>query len=191
MAAPAEALVGPADPIAALIREGRHREAVAACAREHGMALGRLCMALLGNQAEAEETTQEVLLAAHGAFPSFRGDGTIHAFLFGIARHKCARKVETRVRRERRLRLVHDDGVDAASPDQLVEAQRRAVRVREALEQLKPSERDAVVLRYQSGLAYREIAQACGIDEATARKRVSRALGRMRMTLKAMGAGDE
>ena len=184
MQARAEAVEGPRDPIAVLIREGRHRDAVAACAREHGAAIGRLCMALLGSQAEAEETAQEVLLAAHRAFGGFRGDGTVRAFLFAIARRKCARKVETRVRRERRLRLVHDAGADGELPDETVATRRRAERVRAALEQLKPSERDAVVLRYESGLAYREIGEACGIDEAAARKRVSRALARMRVALK-------
>ena len=140
-------------------------------------------MALLGNQAEAEETAQEVLLAAHGAMAGYRGDGSVRAWLFGIARRKCARKVETRIRRERRLRLVHDAGGEAEPPDRALELRRRAVKVRGALEQLKPSERDAVVLRYQGGLPYREIGQACGIDEAAARKRVSRALVRMRSLL--------
>ena len=184
MQARAEAVDGPADPIAVMVGEGRHRDAVAACAREHGGAIGRLCMALLGSQAEAEETTQEVLLAAHAAFASFRGDGSVRAFLFGIARRKCARKVETRIRRERRLRLVHDAGTGAELPDDALAARRRAERVRAALEQLKPSERDAVVLRYEAGLSYREIGEACGIDEAAARKRVSRALARMKTALK-------
>ncbi len=171
-----------ADPIADLIRAGRHRDAAALCAREHGAAVGRLCMALLGDQAEAEETVQETLIAAHDAMAGFRGDGSVRAWLYGIARRKCARKLETRVRRQRRLRLVHDaEGVSL--PDEVLETQRRAERVRDALEQLKPSERDAVVLRYQAGLGYREIGEACGIDEAAARKRVSRALARMRSLL--------
>src|SRR5690348_14882084 len=42
-----------ADPIGKLIRQGSHRDAVAMCAREYGASLGRLCMALLGSQAEA------------------------------------------------------------------------------------------------------------------------------------------
>lgn len=171
------------DPIATLIGEGRHRDAVGACAREHGAAIGRLCMALLGSQAEAEETAQEVLIDAHKAMGGYRGDGSVRAWLFGIARRKCARKLETRIRRERKLRLVHDAVASAELPDEAVEARRRAERVRAALERLKPSERDAVVLRYQGGLPYREIGQACGIDEAAARKRVSRALARMRSLL--------
>lgn len=184
MQAQSELTGAPMDPIVRLIGEGRHRDAAAACAREHGAPIGRLCMALLGNQAEAEETAQEVLIAAHGAMGGFRGEGSIRAWLFGIARRKCARRLETRTRRDRRLRLVHDAGAATEMPDEALAAQRRADRVRGALERLKPSERDAVVLRYESGLAYREIGEACGIDEVTARKRVSRALARMRTLLK-------
>jgi len=169
-----------ADPIATMIGQGRHRDAIAACATEHGAAIGRLCMALLGSQAEAEETAQEVLIAAHRAMTKYRGEGSVRSWLFGIARRKCARKLETRIRRERRLRLVHDAEGEVELPDRTVELRRRADRVRAALERLKPSERDAVVLRYQAGLPYREIGEACGIDEAAARKRVSRALARMK-----------
>ncbi|MBZ0120648.1 MAG: sigma-70 family RNA polymerase sigma factor [Sandaracinaceae bacterium] len=171
------------DPIATLITAGQHRDAVAACARTHGAAIGRLCMALLGSQAEAEETAQEVLIAAHDAMSAYRGEGSVRAWLFGIARRKCAKKLEMRGRRERRLRLVHDADVAGQLPDQELETRRAALRVRDALETLKPSERDAVVLRYEGGLAYREIGEACGIDEMAARKRVSRALARMRQLL--------
>jgi RNA polymerase sigma-70 factor, ECF subfamily len=190
MQARAEPMGGAVDPIADLIREGRHREAAGACAREHGAAVGRLCMALLSDQAEAEETVQETLIAAHDAMDGFRGEGSVRAWLFGIARKKCARKLETRVRRQRRLRLVHDAENGASQlPDEMLETQRRAEKVRDALSQLKPSERDAVVLRYQAGLGYREIGEVCGIDEAAARKRVSRALARMRSLLSDEEAG--
>lgn len=186
MAAEAEAtaVLGMQDPIQERIRNGAHREAVAMCAREHGGALGRLCMAMLGDQAEAEETVQEALIAAHDAMASYRGDGSVRAWLCGIARRMCARRIETRVRRERKLRLVHDAGESAGLPDDVIEGRRRALIVRAALDDLKPSERDAVLLRYEAGLSYREIAEACGIDEAAARKRASRALGRLREVLK-------
>src|SRR5687767_1623399 len=136
------------DPIAKMIRAGDHRSAVAACAREFGAAMGRLCMALLGSQAEAEETVQEALMAAHDGMSQWRGEGTVKAWLFGISRRMCARRLETRVRRDRRLRLVHDAEAESKLPDDLVEARRRAVKIRAALEDLKPSEREALLLRY-------------------------------------------
>ena len=175
---------GSLEAIARRIQEGAYRDAVAMCAREHGAALGRLCMAMLGDQAEAEETVQEALIAAHDAMPSYRGEGTVRAWLYGITRRMCARRIEMRVRRRDRLRLVHDASAEAGLPDDVAERKRRARRVRAALDELKPSERDVVVLRYEAGLSYGEIAEACGIDEAAARKRTSRALARLREALK-------
>ncbi len=175
----------PEDPIERALAHGDHRAAVTLCARTHGASLGRLCMSLLGAQSEADEAVQETLLAAYDAFGQYRAEGSVRAWLFGIARRICARRVETRVRREQRLRLVHgDEAIPGA--DTLLAARRDAERVRHALDQLKPSERDAVVLRYERDLSFREVGAACGVDEATARKRVSRALERLRSLL---GAG--
>jgi RNA polymerase sigma-70 factor (ECF subfamily) len=171
------------DPVLRAIQAGAFRDATTLAARLHGASLGRLCMAMLGSQAEAEECVQEVLLAGHDAMGEFRGDGTVRAWLFAIARRMCAKRLEMRGRRERRLRLVHDAEHDARLPDEVLEARRRAQRVREALEELKPSERDAVAMRYQAGLEYAEIATACGVDEAAVRKRVSRGLARMKELL--------
>jgi RNA polymerase sigma-70 factor, ECF subfamily len=177
----AQAMVNPVDPIAELIARGDHREALAACARTHGGALGRVCMALLGSQADADEAVQETLLAAHRGFGGFRGEGSVRAWLFGIARHVCARRLEGRRREQRLLEVVPTSGeaVDSFT------ARRRARAVRDAMEQLKPSERDALVLRYVADLSHREIATACNIDEAAARKRVSRALDALRTVLPA------
>jgi RNA polymerase sigma-70 factor, ECF subfamily len=170
------------DPIAELIARGDHRAALARCAREHGSTVGRLCMALLGVQADADEAVQETLLAAHQAMAGYRGEGTVRAWLCGIARRVCARQVEGRRRRERPIELVPPD---AGDPLGGFAARRRARAVREALGRLKPTERDALVLRYVAGLAHREIAVAMEIDEAAARKRVSRALVRVRDLLPA------
>lgn len=165
------------DPIAVLLQEGRHREALAACARAHGAVLGRLCMALLGSQADADEATQETLLRAHRAMATYRGEGSIKAWLCGIARHVCAHALETRRRGRQLLEVV--PAPDAVGPDEL--ARRHQARLlRDALSRLRPTEREALVLRYVADLGHREIAAACNIDEAAARKRISRALARLR-----------
>jgi RNA polymerase sigma-70 factor (ECF subfamily) len=183
MLAASAPLPAPDDPVLLAITQGSYREAIGLCVRVHGASLGRVCMAMLGSQAEADECVQEVLIAAHDGFREFRHEGTVRAWLFGIARRMCARRLEMRGRRERRLRLVHDAAEAARLPDEVLEQKRRAERVRWALEELKPSERDVVVMRYQAGLDYAEIAVACGIDEPAARKRVSRGLARMKELL--------
>jgi len=168
--------------IEVLIAAGEHREALAACARAYALPLGRLCMAFTGSQAESEELVQETLLAAFDGFGQFRGDGSVRAWLFGIARRLCGRHVEMRARRQDRLRLVHDTGRGRDASELAMERE-RAERTRAALAKLKPSEREAVVLRYEGDLSFRELAAACGVDEAAARKRVSRALSRLRADL--------
>lgn len=171
------------DPLGLEIRGLTPREATEVCARRHGRTVGRLCMALLGSGAEAEEALQETFLAVALAIGSYRGEGTVRAWILSIARRTCARRLETRSRREGRLALVHDAPAPAPLPDETLEAEARGRRVREALSALKPTEREVLVLRYEAGLGFREVAQACGIDEATARKRASRALDRLRKLL--------
>jgi RNA polymerase sigma-70 factor (ECF subfamily) len=122
------------------------------------------------------------LIAAFDGFAQFRGEGSVKAWLFGIARRISGRHVEMRSRRESKLRLVHDTGRARDAIDLALERE-RAERARTALAKLKPSEREAVVLRFEAELSFRDVATACGVDEAAARKRVSRALARLRADL--------
>jgi RNA polymerase sigma-70 factor (ECF subfamily) len=173
------AAVADTNPIVEMIRRGDHRGAVASCARTHHVVLGRLCMALLASQADADEAVQETLLRAHRAMPTYRGEGSIKAWLCGIARHVCAHMLETRRRAREMLEIVPTEG---EARDAFASRQ-RARKLRETLEQLKPSERDALLLRFVADLSHKEIALACGLDEAAARKRISRALARLRAAM--------
>jgi RNA polymerase sigma-70 factor (ECF subfamily) len=161
------------------VAEGNHRVALSLCARTHGLALGRLCMALVGSRAEADDLVQETLLDAHSAFGSYRGDGSVRAWLFAIARRKCARHLERRTMQRAKLTLVHDSDKSPPALDGVLERE-RATRARAALATLRPSEREALVLRFLCELDFHEVGRACGIDEVAARKRVSRALCRLR-----------
>lgn len=175
----------PTDTISTLIAAGERRAAVAECARLHGRSIGRLCMAMLGNGPDADEVVQETLLAAHRGMEGFRGEGSVRAWLFGIARRQCARHLEAKRSRGAHLQVVADEphAGPGDDPESAARTGRRARIVRAALEHLKPSERDALLLRYQADLSFREIAAACGIDEAAARKRASRGLNRLRNLL--------
>lgn len=169
--------------IVSAVKSGDHRAAVALCARHYGAAIGRLCMALVGSQEEADDLTQETLIDAHAGFGSWRGDSSVRSWLFAIARRKCARHLERTTRRQARLRLVHDSERGNSS-DELLALRQTAEKARQALGAIRPSEREALVLRYAGELSFREVGDACGIDEAAARKRVSRALARLRDAVK-------
>jgi DNA-directed RNA polymerase specialized sigma24 family protein len=126
----------------------------------HGETLGRVCMALLGDGARAADAVVEAFAEA-GAQPT-------RARLFGAARAACARRLE---REATGTRDWADTKRDPISPSE---------RIRVALSELKPTEREAVVLLVVGKLTPSEVAEASGTDEATARARASRGLSRLR-----------
>ena len=169
------------DEIERAVEVGDRRRALSLCVQEHGHAMGRLCMAMVGSQAEADDLTQETFITAFNTLDAWRREGSLRAWLFGIARKKCLRSVEKQRRRDGRLRLI--EGGDQNDTEDLVTLRQRAEIARAALDDVRPTEREALLLRYVAQLSFADVAVACGIEEATARKRVSRAIHRLRAHL--------
>lgn len=169
---------GQGEPILEALAGGDRGRAAALLVSEHSVALGRTCMALLGSQSEAEDALQETLMAALDGLESFRGEGSLRAWLLSIARRRCAKRLEARTRER-------DFKQGLTGPEAPANAERisMAARARRLLDEIRPTEREALVLRFAAELSFREVGQACGIDEAAARKRVSRGLARLRNLL--------
>jgi len=193
-AGPLEAQPGVLDDdpeILQALTRGDRRRALSLCVQLHGSSIGRLCMAMLGSQVDADDVTQETLLAAYHAFAEYRSLGTLRSWLLGIARNKCLQQLEKHRRRGARLRLVRAREAAADAPRELdQELFERAEQARALLARVRPSDRDALLLRYSGELSFKEVAAACGIEETAARKRVSRALLALRSRL-GKEAGDD
>jgi RNA polymerase sigma-70 factor (ECF subfamily) len=176
---PLDSIKPPDDALEASIVDAARRRDRARCAEllvtGHAHAIGRVCMALLGSRSEAEDALQETLVAALDGLDGFRGDGSLRAWLLSIARRRCARRLESRSRERELEQRIEDPRADLSAEEQSLARQARAL-----LADVRPSEREALVLRFDAGLSFREVALACGIDEAAARKRVSRGLSRLR-----------
>ena len=181
------------DAISAALDQGERRRALQLCARAYGDSIGRLCMAMLGSQADAEDVTQEVFIDAHRGLDGLNQPGSLRSWLLTIARRKSARRLEQRYRRTAQLRLVSSDQeppaglphVASASAEARILLQQQAAKAREALAQLRPSEREALLLRFAADLSFEEMAHVCGIEPAAARKRVSRAMASLRERVRA------
>ena len=143
---------------------------------------------------EAEDITVEVFAAAAAALPHFRGQCAPHAWLLSIARRKI---IDFRRRRTARPEMLASDlahtGLDAEAlwealatvegPEAvLIRAERRRF-VRDLLAQLKPDQREAVLLQYVEGLSGEEIAVVMG----RSRGAVHSLLHRARATLYRLG----
>jgi len=152
-----------------------------ALVEEHGDAIGRACMAWLGDGAGAQAVVEEIFveaingMAQRGSDSSGNGEPSVRGWLFGIAQRVCARRLEARVTTT--LPLAPDFADTQRAPVTGVE------RTRHALAELPPTERDAAILRFVAGLTLLDVAQAARVDEKTARERVNRGLSKLRALL--------
>lgn len=165
------------------IREGKYREALVLSIQQYGSEVGQFCMAVLGDQSEAEDTLKEVFIAFYDAMAGI-DDDDIRLRIFEIARRMSVRRVEARGERKPPYISDRPSAVDVDAFDQAVDRLPFVHWIHEALEHLRPSERDSIILRYQAGLSYDEIGRICQKKATVAIKQTSKALLRLRTYLK-------
>jgi RNA polymerase sigma-70 factor (ECF subfamily) len=136
-----------------------------------------------GDEALAEELTQQTFIQAIDRRGSYEGRATTHTWLVSIARNLLADHYRRIARDERRhLRLIVRE-VPAAELHDGFQAVEDRQRVLAALRQLAPMQRAVVVLCYVDGLSVREAARALGRSESATESLLSRARDRLREIL--------
>lgn len=165
-----------AELLAAFARN-RNEDAFRELVRRHLGMVFATARRMLDDAQQAEEVAQTVFqLFAEKA-------GTIEAgqppagWLYHTTRHHALHRVRSEGRR--RQREQHAVSMNAANdtpspPNQLVEE------LEDALSELPEEERDVLVLRFLEDRQLREVGRELGVSEEAARKRVSRALDRLR-----------
>ena len=132
----------------------------------------------------SDEVTQEIFVELWRIAPRFDTErGSVRSWAATIAHRRAVDRVrseESRRRREERdheLSVVDDvtDPVAAVVDDQFDRA-----RVRRALDELTPTQREAITLAYFGGKTYREVAALLDIPEGTAKTRIRDGLIRLR-----------
>jgi len=59
----------------------------------------RLCYAMLGDRAAAEETAQDVFVRIWKALPGYRGESSLSTWIYAIARNACLTSLKARASR--------------------------------------------------------------------------------------------
>ena len=144
--------------------------------------LFRVCARACGSKEMAEDAVQEALLLAHERLGKLQKDVTFKAFLAGIA-VKRARTLARGERRRNVRELASAEPSDLSGPEQDLEATRLSERIQEALASLPKKRRDAVTLRLDADLSFRQIGDALGSSEASARVLVHMGLKQIREAL--------
>lgn len=176
--------------VVALVKQGDRRAALGLLMRTYAHSLHRHCCIVLRDQALASDVTQTIFVEAHRDLDRFSGKSSLRSWLFGIARHRCLDALRSRRRAEGREVLGADppDEADARpAPDIVLESRGALSALDQCLRELAPSTRIAVLLRFQEGMPYAEIARLSREPVGTLQARVCRALPVLEECLRGKG----
>lgn len=183
---PSVALRHEPDPdadIHAAIRRGDHRNALTAIDEQFGDAIYRFVRNLVGADDLADDVYQTTLIEAYRDLASFGGRSSLRTWLFAIARHRCLDALKANRRRVARFESTADapevpDGRPAA--DERMSDSQVLAALERCLEELPAELRMVLLLRFQEGFGYDDIARITRLRNETLRARVSRAMPALR-----------
>ena len=147
----------------------------------------RRYLSFLGMDVEsARETVQESFLKLHEHLLAGGDRTNLRAWLYRVA-HNLARNAQSSFRASR-TDLLADVSVagepaadEASAEDELLEKE-RMTRLRDAINQLSPAQKECLVLRSQ-GFKYREIAEVLSLSVSTVAENVQRGLDKVKELL--------
>jgi RNA polymerase sigma-70 factor (ECF subfamily) len=139
---------------------------------------------------DAEELAAETFAVAFRTWHRFDAERPAAPWLYGIATNLLRRRRRDEVRQLRAYARTGVDPVAAAVDDEAVghaDADRARRALAAALAELRPQERDVLLLHAWAELTDEEIASAVGIPVGTVKSRLSRARERLRNRLGPIG----
>jgi len=176
------------------------RDAYRVLMDRHFCSVTRVAFRITGNEADAEEATQEAFLRAYNKLPSFRRDSAFSTWIMRIAMNTAINLVE---RRKRDLSYhaprIADEPSTADHTVRIADRQagpeisllnREAINLRQAaMAELTPMERTAFTLRHMEDVPMTEIAAALNITSNSAKQAVFRAVSKLRRSLTPIAGG--
>jgi len=136
------------------------------------------------SQAEAEEVSQEVMVAVWRKAATFdRGQASVATWIFRIARN---RRIDA-FRRDQRAVLDVSDPIfhpePAAGADKAAEAAEREAQLRLAVAELPPEQRDLVRVTFYEDLSHSQVAERTGLPLGTVKSRLRLAFAKLKLRL--------
>jgi RNA polymerase sigma factor (sigma-70 family) len=145
----------------------RHLDMVYATALRH-----------VGNHHQAQEIAQAVFVILARKARSFGPKTVLAGWLFQTARLTAKNHIRAEIRRARREQEAY---IQSNQSEDSSEAWRQIIPLlNELVGSLREKERNAIILHFLEGKAYKEVATAMGGSEAAVQMRVSRALEKLR-----------
>ena len=165
-----------------------HEDAIEMLVRQYETGVFRLALSIVGNQADANEITQETFILALRSLSSYQEKKSFKAWLYTIAlnqsrSHLRKQKIIERLRATLTT-IFQVETQKQNSPEEAVIQNEKEATIWNSLEQLDERQRLVVVLRYFQGLSVTEISEILSINEGTIHSRLHSAREKLRSALK-------
>ena len=156
-----------------------------ALVRDHQQAVFRLAYLFLRDADDAEDVAQDVFIRAFRALPSFDQTRPLRPWLLQITAN-LARNRRRSLRRYLAAiqRAWRNEPTSVSQPERLG-AEWESAQVHQALERLRPAEREIIYTRYFLELSEADAALVLQIAPGTVKSRLHRAMGRLRTIIDA------
>ncbi len=122
----------------------------------------RYVIVRIGNEAEAEDLTQQVFMKALESIASFKWKGVpVSAWLFRIAHNQV---VDYLRKKTKQTTVALDESIPSShgDPEMVVENKQDFERILSATKQLTPAQQEVISLRFVSELSVAEVARVMG-----------------------------
>lgn len=158
-------------------RQGDHEAYELLVARYQKM-IHSVTFRMTGEASDAEDLAQEIFVAAWSQLPSFGGRSSFSSWLYRIAVNRCLNWRRSVARRKVAYTRWQEEAEEAAerAPDE-------SDRVQEAILQLAPKLRAAIVLTVYEEMTHAEAGKALNCSETTISWRVFKARRQLRKFL--------
>jgi RNA polymerase sigma-70 factor (ECF subfamily) len=136
--------------------------------------ISRIALSYEADPALRRELVQDIFLAVWVALPAYRNEGSLKAFVAGIAQKRSITHVTRSAREPRKVELPPDLPSAALPPDELAVRNDLKRHLVESIQKLPLPQREAIVLCFE-GFSYTEMGQVLGISTNAAMLRCQRA----------------
>jgi RNA polymerase sigma-70 factor (ECF subfamily) len=157
---------------------GQYRAAFELLAERYSVKVFHLAYSMIGNETQAEDVAQEVLLRIWKGLPGYHGDASLSTWIYTIARNTCLTELK---RRAQHPTVSMDEPGFAAAIDSVPALQSSdpesglGMDVRQMLSQLPEKYRQVITLFYLEQKSYEMVAALLGVPLGTVKTFLYRA----------------
>ena len=148
--------------------------------RRYQRTLFNVCVRYLGNDRDADDVCQEIMLKVFYGLKKFQGKSKFKTWLYSITYNECTTQYRKDRRRRRLLDALSLNPVDEEVEQESLEVKDNNNELDRWLVHVNAIDREIIILRFVAELEFKEIASIINLGLSATKMRYKRAIDRLR-----------